>query len=227
MRVTTNRRKKAEPGPRLPEPLDEDRPQVLRPGILLPLIGYGGAFAMAAGAVAMAIFADAGGGHAGIPPRGDWHAIGHRLLAGEICVLFTWVLYKAGSMRIILGSATMRIVSWALTWTVGRNEVSDVELSASELTIRLADGSRIRPMMFWSSAPGVIYFRLGLFANSMSRETICARILEWRQPPPGSPGTAARAGRRDRRWRVRADLWLLLGMAAAIAVEAVLVTAWW
>ncbi|HEX3957838.1 MAG TPA: hypothetical protein VHZ03_14565 [Trebonia sp.] len=68
----------------------------------------------------------------------------------------------------------MRVVSWGRTWTVGRGEVRSVLLAdeAFSLSVMLADGSVIRPIMFMASPLGVGYFRAGLFRNSMSRETI-------------------------------------------------------
>jgi hypothetical protein len=138
-------------------------------------------------------------------------------------------MFKLGSQRIVLGVTSMRIVTWGLTWIVDRREVADVVLSPAAMTVKLTDGSRIRPSTFWSSGPGVIYLQAGLFRNSMSRETIRDRILQWRQESQESalaitPGFRMRGTRR--RWRIRANLWLLFGLAAMIAVEAVAVTAW-
>jgi hypothetical protein len=165
-----------------------------------------------------------------MPPRGDWRAIGDRLLAGEVSTAFAWGMYKLGSQKIVLGAASMRIVTWGLTWTVDRREVANVVLSPAAMTVQLTDGHRIRPSTFWSSGPGMIYFQVGLFRNSMSRETIRDKILQWREQPQEyakatRPGI--RGGERRRRWRIRADLWLLLALAAVIAVEAAAVTAWW
>jgi hypothetical protein len=64
----------------------------------------------------------------------------------------------------------------------------------------------------------------------MSRESIRDAILAWRQDPAGrapSRPDSIRERVRNRRWKVRANLWPLVGLAAAIAVEAAAVTAWW
>lgn len=196
---------------------------------MLPLLGFSGAAASFAGAVVLAVIAHAGK-HAPMPPAEDWRAIGDRLLAGEIMAVTAWGFYKLGSNRIVLRATSMEIVTWGLRWFVDRAEVADVVQFPASLTIILTDGSRIRPSMFWSSGPGMIYFQLGLFRNAMSRETIRHRILAWRQDPAGQARSRPRGIRvrlRCRRWRVRADLWLLLGLAAAIAIEAAAVTAWW
>jgi hypothetical protein len=202
---------------------------VLRPGVAVPVLGYTGAVACAAGAVVLAIVAHAGLG--GMPPRGDWRAIGDRLLAGEVLAVVAWGMYKLGSMRIVLGASAMRIVTWGVSWTVLRDEVSDVKLRPSQLVTSLADGSSISPSMFWSSPFGVIYFKTGLFRNSMSREAIREKILQWREEPVEVPEVKAKQWGRvpasRRRWRVRANLPLLFALVALIAAEAAAVTAWW
>lgn len=203
-------------------------PVVLRPGVALPLLGYVGAVACFAGAVVLAIVAHAG---AAMPPRGDWSAIGDRLLASEIVAVVAWGMYKLGSQRVSLGPSAMRVVTWGVSWTVGRDEVKDVVLLPSALEIRLTDGSSIRPSMFWSSGPGIIYFQAGLFRNAMSRETVRQKILQWREVPGDVPVTAARRWGRvpasRRRWQVRANLPLLFALVAFIAAEAAAVTAWY
>jgi len=110
--------------------------------------------------------------------------------------------------------------------TVWRGEVRSVLLAdeAFSLSIILADGSVIEPFMFMASPLGVGYFQLGLFRNSMSRETIAARITEWNDQVPGAPPVRA-PGR-----RLRLSLRLLLIASAVVAAEAISLTAaniWW
>lgn len=164
-----------------------------------------------------------------MPLPGDWRAIGDRLIAGEVTVAFAWGLYKLGSQRIILTVTTMQIVTWGLSWTLERGEVTGVMLSPSALEIKLIDGEIIRPSMFWSSPFGVIYFQAGVFRNAMSRDTVRDVISQWREEPRelGEGQRGAPDSVRRRRWRVRSDLPLLLGSAAVIAAEAAAVTAWW
>jgi hypothetical protein len=210
----------------MPTASNEGWPVIFRPGVAIPLLGFLFAIACIVAAVILATVAHAGR-HAPMPPPGDWRAIGDRLLAGEVLVFGAWFMYKVGSQRIVLRAASMEIITWGLRWVVGRREVADVVLLPASLTVRLTDGSTIRPSMFWSSGPGMLYLQLGLFRNSMSRETIREKILEWREKPvPASPGSGLEA-LTHRHWQVRANLWLLLGLAAAIAIEEAAVTAWW
>ncbi len=159
-----------------------------------------------------------------MPRAGDWSAIGDRLIAGEITVLVAWTLYKLGSQKVVLGETTMRIVTWGLSWTVGRDEVARVVLSPSSLTVVLADGSKIRLSMFWSSGSGVAFVSAGLFTNFSSRRTISERIVEWRRVP-ASPAPGAQAPACKRHWQLRPNLLLLISLLAVIGAEAVLVTA--
>ena len=140
------------------------------------------------------------------------------MIAGEVTAVFAWGFFKLGSQRMILTDNTMRIVTWFLTLTVGRNEVADVALSRQALTIVLIDGSTIEPAMFWLLGPGVVYLRAGFFRNAMSREKIREKILQWREPT--DPETADRGfvqslGQR-RISRVRANLPLLVGLVAFV-----------
>jgi hypothetical protein len=205
----------------------QERPVVLRPGSVLPIMGYAAGYIFTIVAVILALVAHGGGKGGGLPPSGDWSAIGDRLIAGEVTAVFAWGFFKLGSQRIILADNTMRIITWYLTWTVGRNEVADVALSRQALTIVLIDGSTIEPAMFWSSGPGMVYLRAGFFRNAMSREKIRDKILQWREPT--DPKTVERGLAQSLgQWRisrVRANLPLLVGLVAFVAAEAVIATA--
>jgi hypothetical protein len=146
------------------------------------------------------------------------------LIAGEVCAVLAWGLYKLGSQRIVLNGDTMRIITWGLIWTVVKDELADVALSPQVLTIVLADKSTIEPLMFYSSGPGMLYINAGLFRNSMSSESIKNKLLEWRDSPSGSGeidrGIAQSLGRRSIS-KVRANLPFLLGLVAIVAIEAV------
>jgi hypothetical protein len=189
----------------------------LRPGVALPVSGYLGAVIAAVLSFVAVTF-----------PGPHNHDLLDRWVGGQVAITFAWGLYKGGSNRIVLGEKAMRVVSWGRTWTVGRGEVRSVLLAdeAFSLSVMLADGSVIRPFMFMASPLGVGYFRAGLFRNSMSRETIAARITEWNGQVPGVPPVRA-AGRR---WRFRLSLRLLLAASAVVAAEAISLTAagiWW
>jgi hypothetical protein len=197
---------------------------VLRPGIALPVFGYLGAVGALIAATVVAAVAHAGGARAPMPPAGDWAALGDRLFAGEVCAVFAWFFYKLGSQRVVLGASSMRIVTWGLVWMVGRDEVDRVMLSPSALTVVLADGSKIRPSMFWSSGTGFAFVSAGIFTNFSSRRTISERIMQWRRVP-ASPPPGRQASARRRHWRPRPNLLLLVTLLAVIGAEAVLVTA--
>lgn len=192
-------------------------PTTLRPGLAMPVTGYLGAVIMTVLSFVAVTF-----------PGPHNHSLPARWLGGQVAITFAWGLYKLGSNRIVLGQDAMRIVSWGRTWTVRRGEVKSVVLAseAFSLSIALADGSVIRPFMFMASPFGTVYLRGGLFRNSMSRETIAARITEWNaRPPRPSPVPAP-----GRRWRVRLNLALLLVASAIVAAEAISLTAanmWW
>jgi hypothetical protein len=99
----------------------QERPVVLRPGVALPIIGYAGAYAATVAAVILALVAHAGRSRVGMAPPSRWSDLGDRLIAGEVTAVFAWGFYKLGSQRIILNDDAMRIITWCLTWTVGRS----------------------------------------------------------------------------------------------------------
>lgn len=193
------------------------RPVVLRPGVVLPIMGYGfGSLAMVA-AVILPVFAHSGGGTGfGLSPAGDWSQIGGRLIAGEICAVFAWGFFQLGSQRIILADDAMQIVSFALTWTVGRNEVADVAVSREATTIILVDGSTIEPMMFMSWGRG-----------ASSGGPTARKILQWRHPydREAIDQGIVRSLAQRRISRPRAGLLFLVGLVALVAAEAAIATA--
>lgn len=197
---------------------------MFRPGIALPILGYLAAIAALAGAVVLALITHPGGNTAPMPPAGDWAALPGRLSGGGVCAIFSWAFYKLGSQRLILGEKTLQILTWGLCWAVSRDEIERVVLTPASLTIFLSDGTRIRPSMFWSSGPGMLYLQFGWFANFSSRKTIQERITAWRRTSDwddvGEPKIAP-----QRRWQLRFNLPLLAGLIGMIAAEAVLVTA--
>jgi hypothetical protein len=190
----------------------------------LPFIGYVGGYGFMIAAVILAVLAQGSSGRVGMPPPSHWSTISNRLIAGEVCAVLAWGLYKLGSQRIVLNGDTMRIITWGLIWTVVKDELADVALSPQVLTIVLADKSTIEPLMFYSSGPGMLYINAGLFRNSMSSESIKNKLLEWRDSPSGSGeidrGIAQSLGRRSIS-KVRANLPFLLGLVAIVAIEAV------
>jgi hypothetical protein len=188
----------------------------LRPGIVLPVIGSLGSVVMAALSFVAVTF-----------PGPHNHSLFARWLGGQVLAVAAWALYKLASNRIVLGEESMRIVSWGQTWTVRRGGVAQVELTdeAFSLAITLTDGLVITPFMFVASPAGVGYFRAGLFRNSMSRETIAARITEWNAQFPG-----ARLGQAPGTRQLRLNLPLLLIASAVVAAMAISLTAanlWW
>lgn len=184
----------------------------LRPGVSMPLVAYLGSLTITVLAMVAVTF-----------PGPHNHSLYDRWLGGQVLVVGAWTLYKLASNRIILGEDAMQIVSWGRIWTVCRGEVKSVQLTneAFSLSIILRDGLVIRPVMFMASPSGVVYFRVSLFRNAMSRETIAARITEWNEQAHGVP-----AGEKPARpWRVRLNLPLLLIASAIIAAEAIILTA--
>jgi hypothetical protein len=205
---------------------DAAEPTALRPGLALPVLGYLGAAASTVVALIFAYAAYSGGEHAGPPPAGDWHALPARLLVGLVGALFAWFFYKLGSQRVVLGTDTMRIVSWGLVWTIRRDEIAKVTLTPASMIIILTDGKRIRPSMFWSSGTGMIAVRAGRFANFSSRTTIAEAIRAWRRMPAATgPAAGQPAAAAGTRWRTRLTLLPLVTLAIVVAAEAVLVTA--
>ena len=196
--------------------MEQMEPVTLRPGFVLPASGYVVAITATVLSFVAVTF-----------PGPHNHTLFARWLGGQVLVTGAWAVYKLASNRLVLGEQDMRIVSWGRIWTVCRGEVEEVLLTdeAFSVTISLTDGTVIRPFMFMASPLGVGYFRAGLFRNSMSRESIAARITEWNEvpgvPPACPPG---------RRWQVRLNLRLLLIASAVAAAEAISLAAasiWW
>jgi hypothetical protein len=210
------------------DPAHVARPQgtsrVLRPGVAIPLLSNSAAMACIAGAAILAVVAPAGGRHQ-FPLAGDWSALPSRLIAAEVLATCAWAFCKLGTSRIVLRETSMEIVTWMLRWTIGRGDVADVAAEPSALAIYLADGCVIRPSTFWSTPSGVIYFRLGMFKNSMFRLTIRDAILAWRRPPAQTAPKARRIWPCRRHWRPRLNVLLLLLLLGVFAAEATLVTA--
>ena len=130
-----------------------------------------------------------------------------------------WLLYKFGSQRIVLTPDVMRVVSFIQVWNVRRGEVQETDLEDGmyALVIALTDGSTIDPFMFI-----LMRGKAGLSRNSMSREAISERIMEWNAG--ALPDIASDGG--PLAWRqIRLNLLLLLGLSAAVAVAAIALTA--
>ncbi len=207
-------------------PASAGPPDVLRPGIALPVMGYVGAVGTLVAGLVFAYYAHAGGYKAPMPPAGDWSALGDRLIAGGVCAAACWAFYKAGSQRVVLDQREMRIFTWGAVWTLPRDAVSGVLLRTSALTIVLADGTRVRPSTFWSSPIGVPAVSAGLFGNFASRKVIAKRITEWCSSRPGREKTAQPAEvNPDRYWRARMNIPLLVVLLALVVAEAVIATA--
>lgn len=210
------------------------RREVLRPGVALPLMGY---LAASMTGVAMVIFVIVAPvvfqkGHAQLT-KNDWGDFSMRVATGEIWAACTWLFYKLASNKIILRAGNADILTWGIRWRIGRDEVADVTLGASVLTIELTDGCKIRPSMFWRNLPGVIYFHLGLFKNAMSAQDVQRKILKWRTPSPCTSQTSrARgqtgAGRRywpcRRHWTLRVNGWMLVILTVIVLLESTIVT---
>ena len=203
-------------------------PLVLRPGIAQPVLGYALAVPSLAAALVFAWLAHSGK-NAPLPPPGDWHALGDRLGAGLIGAVFAWGFYQLGSQQVVLEEEVMRILSIGTEWRVRRDEVARVVLSPASLAIMLTDGKQIRPFMFLSTPSGMVMLSVGWFRNAMSRTAIAETITHWAQAsPPGTAGDRADAGatpRPVRRFGMRASCLLLPAVVVAVAIEAVLVTA--
>jgi hypothetical protein len=200
-------------------------PRVLRPGVLVPLVGYTASTVFVAAAAVLAVIAPEGGRHK-FPLAGDWSALTGRLIASIICVFSAWLLYQVGSNKIVLSDTSMQITTSVLRWTVERDEVENVRLTPSALQIALTDGCVIRPSMFWSTPAGSVYFALGLFKNAMSRSAIRTQILDWRHSPiRAASGQHKPLWPCRRHWRTRLSLGLLMVIIGVVATEAVLVTA--
>jgi hypothetical protein len=184
--------------------------ETLRPGVALPVLGYGGAVVIALLSTVLIIH------------PGPQHSRAARWGGGELVVVWAWALYKLGSNRIILDEDSLEVVSWGLIRTVPRGEVESavVTSEAFSLSIVLADGWVIRPAMFLLSPAGMSYARAGLFPNAGSRQAIAARITEWsREARGGAPAASAR------RWRVRLNLAILAAASLVVAAEAISLTA--
>jgi len=149
--------------------------QTLRPGIALPVLGYGGAVVAALLSTVL------------ITHPGPQHSLVDRWGGGALVVVWAWAIYKLGSNRIILDEDSLKIVSWGLIRTIPRGEVESavVTSEAFSVSIVLADGSVIRPAMFLLSPGGMSYARAGLFPNAGSRQAIAARITEWSREARG------------------------------------------
>lgn len=185
--------------------------ETLRPGVVLPALGY---VVAAMGVVLSTVL---------VVHPGPQHSLAARWGGGELVVVWTWALYKLASTRIILGGDSLEIVSWGLIRTIPRGEVESavVTSEAFSVSIVLADGSVIRPVMFLLSPAGVSYARAGLFPNAGSRQAIAARITEWSREADGGTPAAAPA----RRWRVRLNLMVLTAASLVVAAEAISLTA--
>jgi hypothetical protein len=202
-------------------------PVVLRPGIAQPVLGYGLSVPALAAGLAFTWLAHSGK-NAPLPPAGDWHALVNRLGAGLVSAVLAWGFYQLGSQQVVLGDEVMRILSIGTEWRVRRDEVARVVLSPAALTIVLADGRKIRPFMFLSTPSGMVMLSVGWFRNAMSRTAIAEAIMQWSQAVPGGFGDdrpGAGAAPRVRRFGLRASCLLLPAVAAIVALEAVLVTA--
>jgi hypothetical protein len=165
--------------------------------------------------------------------KNDWDRFPMRVATGEIFAAGTWLFYKLASNKIILRAGNADILTWGIRWRIGRDEVANVTLGASALTIELTDGCKIRPSMFWRNLPGVIYFRLGLFNNAMSAQGIQRKILKWRAPSPcrsqtprarGQSGAGRRYWACRRHWTLRVNGWMLVTLTVIVLLESTIVT---
>ena len=176
---------------------------VLRPGIVLPALGYLGSLGFGIAAVVVIV-----------SPGAPNHSLGARLTFGQVMAVAVWAFYKLGSQRIILTPDVMRVVSFTQIWNVRRGGVQEVASAAEyAVVIVLTDGSVIEPFMFMTQGS-----LAGLSRNAMSRMTIPDRIMEWNAgalPDPASDvGPLA--------WRkLRLNLPLLLVLSAVVAAESI------
>ena len=184
--------------------------RVLWPGVLLPVVGLLGAAGLYIAVVVIVL-------HPGL--RNE--TLGFRL-GTEIPTVLAWLLYKAGSQRVVLDEDEMRIFTWGLCWRVPRGAVRDVELRLRDelsVAVILADGYRIRPTTF--------LVRRGIGhgnPNALYRASIRDKVLEWNATVPQAvPPAGHRRG--GRYWRVRRDdLPVLAGAVIAVAIEAIVTT---
>jgi hypothetical protein len=64
-------------------------PRVLRPGVLLPVVGYAAALGCGIAAVVFAVVAPMGGGHR-FPAAGDWRALPARIFVSTFLAWGAW-----------------------------------------------------------------------------------------------------------------------------------------
>lgn len=88
---------------------------VLRPGIVLPAIGYLGSLGFAITLVVLVA-----------SPGAPNHTLLARWIGGQVAALAAWGFYQMGSQRIILSADVMRVVSFAQIWNVRRGGVREV-----------------------------------------------------------------------------------------------------
>jgi hypothetical protein len=173
----------------------------LRPGVLLPGLGYLVSLGIAVGAVIVVVH------------PGPEHTLAARWGGGQILMTGAWILYKIGSHRIVLTPEVMRVVGFVLTWNVRRGGVQEVRSQAPYgIVIVLTDGSLIEPLM--SLGRGGI----GPSLNAMSRQ----KIMGWNAATP-SDFVESDAG--PLAWRqIRLNLLVLLGLSTVVAAEAITLT---
>lgn len=181
------------------------RDVVLRPGILLPSLGYLAALGFAI--VVVIVVAS---------PGAPNHSLGARWEFGQIITVAVWAFYKMGTQRIILTQDVMRVVNFAQIWNVRRGGVQKVTSSAGfAVIIVLTDASLIEPFMFMTKGSVL------LTRNTLSRATIPGRIMEWND---GAPPDAA-SDPRPLAWRqLRLNLPVLLILSAVVAAESIALT---
>ena len=178
---------------------------VLRPGIVLPAIGYLASLGFAITLVVVVA-----------SPGAPNHTLLNRWVGGQVLALAVWGFYKMGSQRIILSADVMRVVSFFQIWNVRRGGVQETDLEDDQyaLVIALVDGSVITPFMF------MLHGRAALTRNTLSRTTISQRIIEWNADAPDIEGDAGPLA-----WRqIRLNLPLLISTSALAAVEAITLT---
>jgi len=181
-------------------------PAVMRPGFVVPALGYTGAFGFLVAALVVPVFSAPRGFH---PPLTGAADLWGRLMTGAFFAAASLFLYMLGSSRIVLETDKLHMVTGGLEWSVGRAEITEVFVS-SGLTVVLADECRIRPLMLNG---GVVPFL-------DRRVEVAKRIDAWkREPAPVAP-----SGYRwwrwpcRRHWHILARSWFLLGLAIFAAV---------
>jgi hypothetical protein len=185
---------------------EKRRDVTLRPGVIIPVIGYLGSLV----AVVLAAIA--------VAHPGPDHSLAARWIGGQVLTTGAWLFYKFGSQRIVLAPDTMRVISFFQIGEVRRGAVLETDLNDDlfALVIALTDGSTIEPLMF------LLQGRAGLTPNAMSRRTISDQIMEW--SAGALPDTAGSAG--PLAWRqVRLNMLPLLASSALVAIEALALTA--